>query len=216
MVFRRCGKKSSILVSMLALSFASCSFGPSPVHQPSIDASAAASRAIETYDKNGDAVISGDELEKAPALKAGLPRIDTSGDKGASADEIAARINTWKQMRTGLTSFTFTVTVDGAPLTDAIVTFEPDPILGDDIKAATSTTNVSGRGRASVPAPPDAQPSEIVPGMQIGLYRVKVSKIVGGKETIAAKYNTETTLGQEVALDVAEIAKNHVTYALKH
>ena len=74
MVFRHCGKKLSILVSMLALSCASCSFGPARVKQPGIDASAAGSAAIETYDKNGDGIISGDELEKAPALKAGLTR----------------------------------------------------------------------------------------------------------------------------------------------
>jgi hypothetical protein len=36
-------------------------------------------------------------------------------------------------------------------------------------------------------------------GVQPGLYRVEVSKMVDGKETIPSKYNTETTLGVEVA-----------------
>jgi hypothetical protein len=35
--------------------------------------------------------------------------------------------------------------------------------------------------------------------VQPGLYRVEVSKMVNGKETIPSKYNTETTLGVEVA-----------------
>jgi hypothetical protein len=34
---------------------------------------------------------------------------------------------------------------------------------------------------------------------------VKISKQVNGVETVPAKYNTETTLGQEVAGDVPSI-----------
>lgn len=218
-MFVRFGKLScSNLMALLPLLlvFASCSFGPSRVKQPGIDPSSAGSAAIQAYDKNGDGTISGDELERAPALKAALPRLDTNGDKGVSSDEIAERVNTWKAMRTGMTSFAFGVTLDGAPVTDAQVTFEPDPILGDDIKPAVSTTNQSGRGRASIPPEPGTKLSDQIPGMQIGLYRVKISKIVNGKETIPAKYNTDTVLGQEVADDVSEIAGNRVLYALSN
>jgi hypothetical protein len=217
-MFVRFGKltcsKLFVLLSLLAC--ASCSFGPSRVIQPGINPSSAGSAAIEAYDKNGDGNISGEELEHAPALKAALSRLDTNGDKGVSADEVAARVSAWQEMRTGMTSFAFTVTLDGTPVTDAIVTFEPDPILGDDIKAATSTTNQTGRGRASIPPEPGTKPSQVIPGMHIGLYRVKISKMVGGKETIPAKYNTDTVLGQEVADDVSEIAGNRVVYALSN
>ena len=38
------------------------------------------------------------------------------------------------------------------------------------------------------------------PGMHCGLYRVEISKKdAGGQETLLARYNTQTTLGQEVA-----------------
>ena len=35
-----------------------------------------------------------------------------------------------------------------------------------------------------------------------GFYRVRISKVVDGKETVPAKYNTETILGHEEADDI--------------
>ena len=37
------------------------------------------------------------------------------------------------------------------------------------------------------------------PGVHLGLYKVLVSKVIDGKETIPAKFNTATTIGIEVA-----------------
>lgn len=204
---------SNLFALLPLLACASCSFGPSRLKQPGISASGAGSAAIAAYDKNGDGVISGEELDRAPAIKAGLARLDSNGDKGVSADEIAERINTWKSMQTGITSFGFTVTLDGAPLPGATVTFQPDPSLGDDIKPASSTTNPIGAGGASI-AKEDRPRPDSPPGMHLGLYTVKISKTVNGKELVPRKYNEETVLGQEVALDVPEIANNRVTYSL--
>ena len=200
-------------LALVSLPVAACSYGPSAVNQPTINASHASSLAIETYDKNGDGIVSGDELDQAPALKAALQRLDTDGDKAITADEVMARVKVWQGMRTGLTSFEFAATMDGSPLTEATVTFEPEGFLGDQIKAATATTNVYGRGMATIPKDQRPDPTW-PPGMHIALYRVKISKVVNGKETIPAKYNTNTILGQEAALDVAEIANRHVVYAL--
>ena len=52
------------------------------------------------------------------------------------------------------------------------------------------------------------------PGMHLGLYQVKISKQVNGKEMVPPMYNQATTLGQEVAADVREILNNNVVYAL--
>ena len=202
-----------LITSLMATPLASCSFGPSRVTQPGINASSAGSQAVETYDKNSDGVISGGELEQAPALKAALKRLDTNSDKGVSADEITARIEKWQEMRTGLMGFGFTVTLDGRPLEGATVTFEPEPFLGDEIKLAMATTDMFGTGGPSIPKELRANPST-PPGIQIGLYRVKISKVVGGKELIPRKYNEDTTLGQEAAPDVGEILNRRVIFAL--
>jgi hypothetical protein len=169
---------------------------------------------MELYDTNGDGKVAGDELEKAPALNAALPRLDQNGDKGVTADEVAERIRVWQKMGHGLMSFAFEVTLDGRPLTDAVVTFEPESFLGDEIKPASCTTNMFGGGGATIAADDRPDPTT-PPGMHLGLYKVKVSKMVDGKESIPPKYNSETTLGQELAPDVPGIGDNSVVYALK-
>jgi hypothetical protein len=201
-------------ISMVALSIAACNYGPPAVKQPSIDASDAGDLAMEQYDTNGDGRVAGEELEKAPGLKAALPRMDADADGAVTADEVAARIGQWKKMGIGLMSFGFTVTLNGSPLPDATVTFEPELFLGDDIKLATCTTNPFGSGSATI-AKEDRPDPSYPPGMQLGLYKVKISKMDGGKEIIPARYNEATVLGQEVAQDVSEIASQRVVYALK-
>ena len=52
------------------------------------------------------------------------------------------------------------------------------------------------------------------PGIYVGLYRVRISKKVDGKETIPARYNTKTELGREVATNIATIRAN-VMFRLK-
>src|ERR1700755_12959 len=114
------------VIASTLLTAASCQHGPAPVKQPSISASGAGKLAMEQYDTNGDGKVAGDELEKAPSLKAALPRLDSNGDGAVSADEVAARVNAWKDMQTGMTSFSCRVTLDGQPLPGAKVTLEPE------------------------------------------------------------------------------------------
>jgi hypothetical protein len=184
------------------------------VGQPTINASRAGSQAIEMYDKNGDGLVSGDELEKAPALKAALANLDTNGDKAVSADEVTARVNAWKAMKTGMTGVRCHVTLDNEPLGGATVTFEPEAFLGDEIKPAVGLTNPYGDAAPSIP--PKDRPAPNVPGgAHFGLYKVRISKIENGKETIPARYNTDTILGQEVSYDDPAMRKMNVTFALK-
>jgi hypothetical protein len=184
------------------------------VKQPSINASSAGKLAMEQYDANGDGKVAGDELEKAPSLKAALPRLDTDGDGGVSADEVAARVNAWKAMKSGMTIVPCRVTLDGQPLVDAKVTLEPESFLGDEMKPSYGTTNQFGSTSPSIPK--EQRPDPKLPGgAQLGLYKVRISKIVNGKETIPARYNTQTVLGQEVSYDDPGMIGNSVTYALK-
>jgi hypothetical protein len=202
-----------LLGTAVAVILTSCAGGPAPIRPPNISASSAGSEAMEQYDTDGDGKVAGGELEKAPGLKAALPRMDTNGDKAIDADEVAARVGQWQNAGIGLMSFGFTVTLNGSPLTDAVVTFDPESFLGDEVKSASGTTNSSGTGGATIAV--EDRPDPTWPsGMQLGLYKVKVSKMVDGKETIPAKYNEATVLGQEVAEDVSEIANRRVVYTL--
>ena len=42
------------------------------------------------------------------------------------------------------------------------------------------------------------------PGIYVGLYRVRISKKVDGKETLPARYNTATELGREIAANIRD------------
>ncbi len=206
--------RTTLVILPLAMTFTSCSRGPARVGQPYIDASGAGSRAMDQYDKNSDGVVSGEELNAAPALKAALPRLDTNNDGGVSDDEIAERVKAWKAMRTALASVRSVITLDGRPLPGAEVVFEPEPFLGEEVKKASGTTNQFGDVAPTI-APEDKPDPKLPGGVHFGLYKVRVSKQANGRETIPAHYNTETILGQEVAYDDPAIKNNNMAFALK-
>jgi hypothetical protein len=106
------------------------------------------------------------------------------------------------------------VTLDGQPLAGAQVLFEPEAFLGDEIKKATGTTNQFG-DVAPVIAKEDRANPTLPGGVHFGLYKVRISKQAGGKETIPARYNSETTIGQEVSYDDPGLGFKGITYALK-
>jgi hypothetical protein len=208
------GSKAAAFGTLAAVVLTSCSYGPAAVKQPGINASSAGRGAMEMYDTNGDGNVAGDELEKAPALKAALPRLDADNDGGVSAGEVAARVNAWKAMRTGLASVRCHVTLDGQPLAGATVVFEPEAFLGDEIKIATGKTNEFGDAAPSVAR--DELPDPTLPGgVHFGLYNVRISKQSNGREMIPARYNTQTELGQEVSYDDPALMNNNMAFTLK-
>ena len=63
--------------------------------------------------------------------------------------------------------------------------------------------------------PKENRPTPDMPsGLQLGFYRVRVSKQANGKEMIPAKYNTETTLGQQVAPDDPALMGGDIPFRL--
>jgi hypothetical protein len=201
------------LVSLAACSLvvAGCMQGPGRVHPPKISPSSAASAAMAKYDTNKDGFLDAKELEKAPSLRSALKQIDTNGDGKISADEIAARIAKWQESGLGLTTLTARVTLDGQPLEDATVTFVPEEFLGTDMQKAVGTTSKGGAANLSIEHP--QRPG--LRGVQPGLYRVEISKMVNGKETLPSKYNAETTLGVEVAQDSVSMIQGGAEFELK-
>ncbi|MCA9248836.1 MAG: hypothetical protein KDA42_17035 [Planctomycetales bacterium] len=203
----RCTHRTLLLAVAFALISWGCSRTPARVEAPSLDASAIASGAMTKYDQNGDGQVGGDELEAAPSLKAALGDLDKDGNGSVSADEIEQRVNAWLESKLGITTVTCSVTLDGAPLAGAQITFEPEPFLGAAVKPATGTTDASGMAILSIPA--SDLPNPNMSGAQVGLYIVRISKQQAGQESIPAKYNTASTLGAEVAIDSAGLREGY-------
>jgi hypothetical protein len=180
-----------VLVGLCAIITAGCG-GLSTVEPPDVDADEAAAAAIAEYDSDGDEFLSAEELSKLPALK--LASCDTDSDKKVSADEIAARIRQWSEGETGILSFYCNVTLDGAVLEGAEVTLDPEAFLGDAVKPAKGTMRSDG---AILKIDPKLLPADqqLLRGVQPGLYKVRITHPT---KKIPARYNTQTTLGQEV------------------
>jgi hypothetical protein len=179
------------LLAVVVSGVAGCS-GGSRWEEPraTYDPAGVAQAALGSYDRNKNSQLEGAELDACPALKGALASIDKNKDKSLSASEIQERVEYY--VRLGQVATTVTVRLDGRPLAEATVTFEPEPFLGAGLKPATATTSAEGvagafqvEGQSLATLPP-------------GLYRVRVTK---DGTNLPARYNTQTTLGREVVTD---------------
>jgi hypothetical protein len=167
---------------------------------------------MEIYDSNRDGFVADAELDKAPGLKAAIKNFDADRDGKVSEQEIAARVTAWEKMNIGLMSFGCEVTLDGAPLSGATITFDPEPFLKGVIQEASDVTTLGGTATPTIPK--DKRPAtDTPPGIQIGLYKVKITA-GEGSGSIPAKYNSDTILGQEVSQDDPSILNNRVRFNL--
>ena len=187
--------KLTLALVLLSILLTGCSYQEARVHPQHLSPSQAAAEAMAEYDSDGDGFIDSRELEASPPLRSALSRMDTDGDGRLSEAEIAARLENWVESKVALFPVGCQVFLNGRPLADATVRLEPEPFLGDDFKVVVGhTTDMGGVQLETLPGMP-------IPGFPPGLYRVRISKTVNGKEIIPAKYNEETILGQEVATD---------------
>ena len=199
MMFHRSVRFSVVVLVLAFLAGWGCPGGPPPrVQPPSIDAEAAGEAAVKQYGKNGR--IAGEDLDKAPALKASLKQIDQNNDGVITAEEITARIKVWQESKVGRSMLNCRVTrkVGGKqqPLEGATVTFEPEEFLGPNLKPATGKTDKHGIAHMTAPPVNPTDPEGVPPGF----YLVKITK---EGDQIPAKYNTQTKFGVEVSADSA-------------
>jgi hypothetical protein len=183
---------SAVLGCTLLFAAAGCSRTPAGPAKPKVDAADAARAAMAKYDANGDGKLDAKELKKCPGLLDALKQTDANGDKTLDEAEIAARIEKLFAGGAAIIDAMTQVTLNGKPLEGATVTYEPEEFLGSAIKPGSGTTDAHGQ---AVPAGADPK----FPGLNPGIYRVKISKEVGGKESIPKRYNVESELGKEIA-----------------
>jgi hypothetical protein len=155
---------------------------------------ACANLALEDYDTNKDGSLDSEELQKCPALKAGMNRVDKNGDGRLTADELADRLKFLKDQGF-TTSVMVDVRLDGRPLEGATVTLVPERFMGTGYQRASGVTDREGTTSLRREGSDDD-------GIPSGYYRVEVSKKdAKSVEQVPARYNTQTTLGHEVAPD---------------
>jgi len=183
-----------LLGVVVATVLGGCSGLPAPPEKPDLDPAKAGRLALEQFDTNKDGKIDGDEIKKSPGLIEALETMDDDGDGCLTAGEISQRVQEWLDSGTVVITQATEVVLDGEPLEGATVTYEPEPFLSHAIQPSSAVTGPDG---FAYPQGQDAK----YPGLYPGTYRIRISKVVDGKETIPARYNTETTLGKELAFD---------------
>ena len=209
-----------IALSVLLVVLCAGCFGPPRIKPPDLDPEASAKQAMELYDTDKDGLIAGAELDQCPAFKRGMEEIPNSGgqrrsdmdsdqDGAISEQEIADRIQFFVDSKLGvMKGMGCRFTYKGRPLRGATITFEPEPFVADYIEAATGKTDANGACSLNRENSP-------LGGVTVGFYKIIVSKLSkSGKETLPAKYNTETTLGQEIVTGALDLSFG-LTYQLK-
>ena len=151
------------------------------------------------YDADGDGILSASEVDHAPGIEFAKDRIDGDQDGSVTAAELRDFIQQrWVDADAGIVRVAVEVYHRRRPLEGATVTLEPEPFLQDVLKGASGETDSEGYAPLAL-APEDIPHENVRSGVPPGLYLVRISKEVNGKELLPAKYNTETTLGIEVA-----------------
>ena len=188
------------LFSVALVAVAGCSNLPPRIGAPAYSPGSIASAAMAEFDTNQDGSLDAAELDKSPSLKGSLALLDKNGDQKVSADEIAARVQAWKDGNLAVIPCNCVVTLDGAKLSDATVTFVPEKFMGAGFKSATGKSTSEGIAAMSS----DGLESNGVKlfGVYSGFYKVTISKADNNTETLPDRYNAQTTLGIEVGPDV--------------
>ena len=152
-----------------------------------------AQQALAEYDTNKDGALDAKEIAQSPGLKALAATMGRGANARLTADEIAEQFQVLQNgARTIGTNCV--VLLDGKPLADASVRFVPEKFLGPGYKPATGKTNAGGSATMITEGLQD--------GVAAGLYRVEITKPdASGRETVPARYNTQTTLGCAVGID---------------
>lgn len=186
----------AVAAVLLLLTCAGCSGSPARVHAPEFDPAAAAAKAIELHDKNGDSRLSQEELADCAGLRVLLARCDANADKALERDEVAAGVQTWVDDRLGMVQVGFRVLLDGQPLPGAEVSLEPEPSLAETIPTAQGTASDAGSG--DLQSDPQTLPEQVrqLRVVRPGVYRVRITHPT---RKIPARYNTQTELGLEVS-----------------
>ncbi|HEX4609551.1 MAG TPA: EF-hand domain-containing protein [Urbifossiella sp.] len=143
---------------VLACSHGCGSGGPGrPLSAPSYDPDAAVRDAFSQFDKTGDGVIDGPELDAAPGLKAAF------GGKKVTRDALKAKIEQYRVVGAGAVGYSVRVQKGASPLNGAIVTLTPEPFLAGMLKEATGSTDATGTATTFTTG------GEPVPGLAAGM-----------------------------------------------
>ncbi|MCO6043112.1 hypothetical protein NG895_04270 [Aeoliella sp. ICT_H6.2] len=166
-----------------------------------------ATDALAAYDANSDGQLAGEELDAAPAIKKNLALYDKDGNGSVAEEELEARFEAWDGAGVAFRRLDVKLTLDGRPLQNATITFEPEVYMTDWVRPATGTTGKSGMAKMSVAA--EDLPAELksrgqnMKGVYVGAYKVKVEH---PSSRLPEGYRSGALLGEETSRDALDVS----------
>ena len=186
----------TLIVTSLALWLAS-GCGPRPGSPQPLDPAAIASAAVAALDRNQSGAI--EVAEMTHPLRSGAAKIDADGDGALTAEELTQRLARYGEFPVECLPLGCIVQLDGRPLAEGQVRLVPEAYFGASRRMVLGRTDPNGMADFKVEG-------ERGFGVPQGMYRIEVSKTdSNGRETLPARYNTDSQLGQEIAFDRREI-----------
>jgi hypothetical protein len=187
------------------LGLTGCNGGPKRVDPIALSGAQIAAEALKQFDKDSSGDLSRQELSELPSVLSVLAQYDKDSNESLTAAEIEERIARWQQLKVGLVNCSFTITLDGKALQKADVELVPEAICGGTLPRCKGKTDDLGRVTLSpVADDPNAKSTQGLPGVPPGLYKVIV---VHPKLSNLTKYNSQTTLGIQVAPDDPDLMR---------
>lgn len=181
-----------ILSTLFLSTVAGCLGSPPAPEMPSFNAAGSAQAALDQLDSNKDGKLDDKELAKSPGLGAAAAELDTNKDKSLDLAELTARMQSYVDGNVARRMFSAQLQQGGIAVPGAEVRFVPEAFMLGSILEGVGKSDAGGVVSISIP---NADP----PGISVGFYKIHVSKKdASGKETLPAKFNSETTLGMEV------------------
>jgi hypothetical protein len=184
-----------------------CSSNTSRVYPPKYNP-LAGSAALASFDTNNSGKLDKTELAQVPSLLSAIESIDSDQNGEISAAEIDARIKNWLDSKVGEMSVSCEVHLDGQPLADAEIVFEPESFLGSSVHPLMGKT--ASDGSAGMSMADEFLADKRYAGGACGFYKIRITH---PSQSIPARYNTETTLGCEVAANADWV--NHGAVVVK-
>ncbi|HEX3315291.1 MAG TPA: EF-hand domain-containing protein [Gemmataceae bacterium] len=173
-----------ILIAGAASGLVGCGSSPSmPTYRPE----SMAQEAFRLFDTNNDGKLDAGELKQCPALADALTILDANNDKCIDETELVTALASFVRQN-ALNNIEITVKRGGKALAGATVRLIPEEFMMNAIQPATGVTNSQGVARPTIEG-------QKLPGMSWGFYR---AEITSDRETIPAKYNTQTMLGKMI------------------
>ena len=157
---------------------------------PNYSPTETARAAFTEYDKDGDGALDAAELERCPALKSFVKRRGKA--KTLLLADLEQELLALNQGTIGSMAVSVRVMRAGNPLSGARVTLVPEKFHGTTLKSASGVTGNDGRAQME-------QEGSGQIGAAPGFYRIVISlKDAQGSETLPARYNSATELGEQI------------------